>query len=224
MLLGTSSNPQVNVSTNSSSFFSLPERMNQTSCLVYLEERDKCGFCLFQGTHINHALKGALSVGRWWCWWRGGGVICLLGAHSLHSLQELWKCPLHTFCSSAELRDYARGAKTPVCAAAGSEVGRAKLSRGVGLTSPQRVNLYPTVTPDPVTKVQRRHQTSSGWNSAFVGKEKRANWNLGNKRKCLFGIRIASTNEETIKPTPFSYFFSTEIRFGIGIKKTSFPW
>lgn len=160
--------------------------------------------------------------------WGVGGVICLPGAHSLHSLQELWKCPLHTFCSSAELLDYARGDKTPACAAAGSEVRCAMLSRGVGLTSLQCVNLYPTVTPDPVTKVQRRHQTSSGWNSVFVGKwaqgEKRANWNLSNKRNCLFGIRIASTNEETIKPTPFSYFFSTEIRFWIGIKKTSFPY
>lgn len=33
------------------------------------------------------------------------------------------------------------------------------LSRGVGLTSLQRVNLYPTVTPDPVTKVWRRRRT-----------------------------------------------------------------
>ena len=44
------------------------EEQNQTSCLVYLEERDKCGFRLFQGTHINHAWEGALGVGR-----SGGG-------------------------------------------------------------------------------------------------------------------------------------------------------
>lgn len=44
------------------------EEQNQTSCLVYLEERDKCGFRLFHGTHINHAWEGALGVGR-----RGGG-------------------------------------------------------------------------------------------------------------------------------------------------------
>lgn len=44
-----------------------------------------------------------------------GGVICLPGAHSFHSLQKLWKCPLHTFCSSSELRRYASGGKTPVC-------------------------------------------------------------------------------------------------------------
>lgn len=43
------------------------KKQNQTSCLVYLEERDKCGFRLFQGTHINHASEGALGVGK------GGG-------------------------------------------------------------------------------------------------------------------------------------------------------
>lgn len=112
----------------------------------------------------------------------GGGVICLPGAHSLHSLQELWKCPLHTFCSFAELLHYARGDKTPLCAAAGSEVRRAMLSRGIGLTSLQCVNLYPTVTPDPVTKVQRRHQTSSGSNSAFAGNLK---WAQGEKKSKL---------------------------------------
>lgn len=36
------------------------------------------------------------------------------------------------------------------------EVGCVKLSRGVGLTGPQCVNLCPTVTSDPVTKVWRR--------------------------------------------------------------------
>lgn len=40
------------------------KKQNQTSCLVYLEERDKCGFRLFQGMHINHASEGALGVGK----------------------------------------------------------------------------------------------------------------------------------------------------------------
>lgn len=62
------------------------EEQNQTSCLVYLEERDKCGFRLFQGMHINHASEGALGVGKGVQ--RGGGG-CLPGAHSLHSLRKL---------------------------------------------------------------------------------------------------------------------------------------
>lgn len=36
------------------------------------------------------------------CVEEGRGVICLPGAHSFHSLQKLWKCPLHTLGSSAE--------------------------------------------------------------------------------------------------------------------------
>lgn len=69
-------NPQVNVSNPFLLFFlvlfffsgtnELGEQ-NQTSCLVYLEERDKCGYRLFQGTHINYASEGVLGVGR-----RGG--------------------------------------------------------------------------------------------------------------------------------------------------------
>lgn len=47
------------------------EEQNQTSCLVYLEERDKCGFRLFQGTHINHASEEALGVGKGGGWRRG---------------------------------------------------------------------------------------------------------------------------------------------------------
>lgn len=63
-------NPQVNVSTPSLLFLNFfpgtdeLEEQNQTSCLVYLEERDKCGFRLFQGMHINHASEGALGVGK----------------------------------------------------------------------------------------------------------------------------------------------------------------
>lgn len=66
-------NPQVHVSAPSFFLFFIFQRrdelkkQNQTSCLVYLEERDKCGFRLFQGTHINHASEGALGVGK------GGG-------------------------------------------------------------------------------------------------------------------------------------------------------
>lgn len=174
MLLGTSSNPQVNVSTNFSSFFfSLPERMNQRGGI-----RHPVWFIWRREISVDSAYFRERTLTMPWRELRvwggggvgeGGGVICLPGAHSLHSLQELWKCPLHTFCSSAELLHYARGDKTPACAAAGSKVRRVMLSRGVGLTRLQRVNLYPTVTPDPVTKVQRRHQTSCGWNSAFVG-------------------------------------------------------
>ncbi|KAI3369105.1 hypothetical protein L3Q82_026067 [Scortum barcoo] len=59
------------------------EEQNQTSCLVYLEERDKCGFRLFHETHINHASEGALGVGK------KGGAVCLPGAHSFHSLRKL---------------------------------------------------------------------------------------------------------------------------------------
>lgn len=56
------SNPQVHV-------FFIPgmdesEERHQTSCLVYLEERDKCGFHLFQGTHINHAWEVVQGVGK----------------------------------------------------------------------------------------------------------------------------------------------------------------
>ena len=83
-------NPQVNVSASSLlSYFPGTdelEEQNQTSCLVYLEERDKCGFRLFQGTHINHASEGALGVGKEV---RGGGGVCLPGAHSFHSLRKL---------------------------------------------------------------------------------------------------------------------------------------
>lgn len=87
------------------------EERTQTSCLLDLEDGDKCGFRLFQGTHISHAWEGALGLlggkaaavlaiamvrrGR-----RGGGrgreggqggivIICLPGAHSLHSLRKL---------------------------------------------------------------------------------------------------------------------------------------
>ena len=96
------------------------EEQNQTSCLVYLEERDKCGFRLFQGTHINHAWEGALGVGRsgggGGAEGEGGGGVCLPGAHSFHSLQNLWKCPLHTLgSSSAKLRRYVSGDKMPAC-------------------------------------------------------------------------------------------------------------
>lgn len=44
-----------------------------------------------------------------------GGVICLPGAHSFQSLQKLWKCPLHTLGSSAELRRCVRADKMPAC-------------------------------------------------------------------------------------------------------------
>lgn len=75
------------------------------------------------------------------------------------------------------------------------------LSRGVGLTSLQRVNLYPTVTPDPdpVTKVWRRNNTQvfGGTTSdrhMNVDMRNDKNCNLCNKRNYLFGICIASTN------------------------------
>lgn len=46
----------------------------------------------------------------------GGGGVCLPGAHSFHSLQNLWKCPLHTLgSSSAKLRRYVSGDKMPAC-------------------------------------------------------------------------------------------------------------
>lgn len=61
------------------------KEQNQTSCLVYLEERDKCGFRLFQGTHINHASEGALGVGK------GGG-----GGGGGVGVEETSVCPEHT--------------------------------------------------------------------------------------------------------------------------------
>lgn len=66
------------------------------------------------------------------------------------------------------------------------------LSRGVGLTSLQRVNLYPTVTPDPVTKVwgRRRTQVRGG-----VGGEKTGQTAIyATKETIYLGLRIASTN------------------------------
>ena len=52
-----------------------------------------------------------------WVQGRGVGVrgrgVCLLGAHSFHSLQKLWKCPLHTPGVSAGLWRYVSGDRMP---------------------------------------------------------------------------------------------------------------
>lgn len=53
-----------------------------------------------------------LTMPRRECWvWGGEGGVCLPGAHSFHSLGKLWKCPLHTLGSSAELRRCVSGDK-----------------------------------------------------------------------------------------------------------------
>lgn len=221
-------NPQVNVSTSSSSFFIQMQRdeleeQDQTSCLVYLEERDKCRFRLFQGTHINHASEEALGVGMVGGLGREG--VCLPEAHSFQSLRKLWKCPLHTLGSSAELQRYVSGDKMPACCSI-VESETCMLSKGVGLTSLQRVNLYPTVTPDPdpVTKVWRRNHTqvyggkhpistlTLTWKMTklqFMQQKKLFIWDT----HCQYKLRDHKTYT-------FRLFFSTENRFWIGIKKT----
>lgn len=123
---------------------------NQTFCLVYLEERDKCGFCLFQGTHINHAWEGVQGV------WRGGRVeeisVCWELTAFTH-FKTVKTSPSHHWQLGLALVSVS-GDKTAACH---NRVRSEMLSRGVGLTTLQRVNLYPTVTPDPdpVTKVCR---------------------------------------------------------------------
>lgn len=133
-----------------------------------------------------------------WVWgWGGGGAVCLPGAHSFHSLQKLWKCPLHTLGSSAELQRRVSGDKNALHDVAWLEVRCAMLSRGVGRTSLRRVNLYPTVTPDPdpVRKIWRRNRTQV-WDETPENLTRRTtrNCNLCNKRNYLFGIRVASKN------------------------------
>ncbi len=176
------------------------EEQNQTSCLVYLEERDKCGFRLFHRTHINHASEGVLGVGK------RGGAVCLPGAHSFHSLRKLWKCPFHTFGSSAELRRYVSGDKMPACRnIVGSETCNVIQRCWTDKSTTCKLVSYSDSWPWPCYKnLEEKPHTSLRWNSAVqllktrqkheTWHEKRQNCNLCNKRNYLFGIRIASTN------------------------------
>lgn len=132
------------------------EEQNQTSCLIYLEERDKCTFRLFQGTHINHALEGALGVGK------GRGRKCLPAVSAQPSLtsKTVKMSPSHPH-QLAPAPTPCEQWENAFNGVAWSEVWHAVLSRGMGLTSLQRVNLCPTVTCDPdlITKVWRRKTT-----------------------------------------------------------------
>lgn len=164
--------------------------------LVYLEERDKCGLRLFQGTHINHAWEGAQGV------WRGGegGWRRYLSAE--RSQLSLTSGTVKT--SPSHHRQLGPAALACVsgdgAAACHSRAGSEMLSRGVGLTTLQRVNLYPTVTPDPdpATKVCRETRNTTG--------KMTTTGSYATKETIYLGYALPSTNEETIKPTPFSYF------------------
>lgn len=79
---------------------------------------------------------------------REGGrvvIICLPGAHSLHSLHKLWKCPLHTLCSSSG------GGEGGRRAGATWDSTRVMFSRGVGLTMCKLVS-YSDFWPLPLQR------------------------------------------------------------------------
>lgn len=92
---------------------------NQTSCLVYLEERDKCGSRLGRGMHISCASEGVHGVGKGG---GGGGGGCLTGAAQLSLTLGTVKIPPQPWAARrAPLRSVHRDKKPPWRDAVGSQ-------------------------------------------------------------------------------------------------------
>lgn len=126
------------------------EERTQTSCLLDLEDGDKCGFRLFQGTHISHAWEGALGLlggkaaavlaiamvrrGRRGGGWAGGDCHHLSAGSAQPSLtaQTVKMSPSHLV---QQLRRRAGGGEGGRRAGATWDSTRVMFSRGVGLTT-----------------------------------------------------------------------------------------
>lgn len=199
-------NPRVDVSTPSSNFVISQGRMNRGSRI-----RHPVWFIWRREITVDSASsrEGTLAMppreSRVFGWGgegrRGGGEEGGEGS----------VCQEHTaftHLENCENVPFTPSAARPSC---GAVLVSMKCPRvgGVGLTRPQRANLCPTVTPDPdpVTRGPGRNRaqvwveiqlcgrnlTKSGKKQTWKMTKKTAIY-LCNKRKYLFGIRIASTN------------------------------
>lgn len=112
-------NPQVNVSAPSSCFLSPRDRNRRSRIRLPVWFIWRREISVDSASFRERTLTMPGRERRVWGRKReaggGGGGVCLPGAHSFHSLQKLWKCPLHTLGSSAELRRCVGGDKMPAC-------------------------------------------------------------------------------------------------------------